>query len=37
VLFGIVLLEEVPSVLAWAGLAVTTSGMVLAVGRRAKP
>jgi drug/metabolite transporter (DMT)-like permease len=36
VLFGIVLLAERPSVLAWAGLAVTTSGMVLAVGRRAK-
>ncbi|MEP4378341.1 MAG: DMT family transporter [Alphaproteobacteria bacterium] len=35
VLFGIVLLDEVPSALAWAGLAVTTSGMVLAVGRRA--
>ena len=36
VLFGIALLEEVPSGLAWAGLAVTTMGMVLAVGRRAR-
>ena len=36
VLFGIVLLEEVPSVLAWVGLGVTTAGMVMAVGRRAK-
>ena len=35
VLFGIVLLDEVPTALAWAGLAVTTLGMVLAVGRRA--
>lgn len=37
VLFGIVLLDETPSTLAWAGLAVTTLGMVLAVGRRSKP
>lgn len=36
VLFGIVLLDEVPTALAWAGLAVTTAGMVLAVGRRAR-
>ncbi|MDA0784813.1 MAG: DMT family transporter [Proteobacteria bacterium] len=36
VLFGIVLLDEVPTTLAWAGLAVTTLGMVLAVGRRAR-
>lgn len=34
VLFGIVLLDELPSLLAWSGLVVTTLGMVLAVGRR---
>ncbi len=34
VLFGIILLNELPTVLAWSGLAVTTLGMVLAVGRR---
>jgi len=34
VLFGIVLLDEWPTVLAWSGLAVTTAGMVFAVGRR---
>ena len=34
VVFGIFLLDEVPTVLAWAGLAVTTVGMVLAVERR---
>ena len=34
VLFGIVLLDEWPTVLAWSGLAVTTAGMVLAVGWR---
>lgn len=33
VVFGIILLAEVPTILAWAGLAVTTVGMVLAVGR----
>lgn len=34
VVFGIFLLDELPTVLAWAGLAVTTVGMVLAVERR---
>jgi drug/metabolite transporter (DMT)-like permease len=34
-LFGITILAEVPSALGWAGLVVTTVGMVLAVGRRA--
>jgi drug/metabolite transporter (DMT)-like permease len=34
VLLGIVLLAEVPTLTAWAGLVVTTAGMVLAVGRR---
>jgi drug/metabolite transporter (DMT)-like permease len=34
VLLGIVLLDEVPTLTAWAGLVVTTAGMVLAVGRR---
>ncbi|NKB48000.1 MAG: EamA family transporter [Alphaproteobacteria bacterium] len=34
VVFGIFLLDELPTVLAWAGLAVTTAGMVLAVERR---
>ena len=33
VLLGIVLLEEVPTSLAWAGLVITTVGMMLAVGR----
>lgn len=37
VLFGIFILDEFPSALAWAGLVVTTAGMVLAVGRRTKP
>jgi len=34
VMFGIFLLDELPTALAWTGLAVTTTGMVLAVGRR---
>ena len=34
VVFGILLLGELPTVLAWAGLAISTAGMVLAVGRR---
>ncbi|MCZ6453292.1 MAG: DMT family transporter [Alphaproteobacteria bacterium] len=34
VVFGIFLLDELPTALAWAGLAVTTAGMVLAVERR---
>jgi drug/metabolite transporter (DMT)-like permease len=34
VVFGIFLLDELPTLLAWAGLAVTTAGMVLAVERR---
>lgn len=34
VLFGIAILSEVPTPIAWAGLVVTTLGMVLAVGRR---
>lgn len=34
VLLGMALLDEVPSAIAWAGLVVTTAGMVLAVGRR---
>lgn len=34
VLFGIAILDEVPTLLAWAGLVVSTFGMVLAVGRR---
>ncbi len=34
VVFGIFLLNELPTALAWAGLAVTTAGMVLAVERR---
>jgi drug/metabolite transporter (DMT)-like permease len=33
VLLGIVLLEEVTTYLAWAGLVITTVGMMLAVGR----
>ena len=35
VLFGIFLLDELPSMLAWSGLVVTTLGMLFAVGRRA--
>jgi drug/metabolite transporter (DMT)-like permease len=34
VLLGVALLDEVPSSIAWAGLVVTTIGMILAVGRR---
>jgi drug/metabolite transporter (DMT)-like permease len=34
VLLGIVLLGEVPTLTASAGLMVTTAGMVLAIGRR---
>ena len=34
VLLGIVLLDELPTLTAWAGLVVTTAGMVLAIGRR---
>ncbi len=34
VLLGVALLDEVPSAIAWAGLVVTTIGMILAVGRR---
>jgi drug/metabolite transporter (DMT)-like permease len=34
VLFGIVLLGEVPTALAWTGLVVTSAGMILAVLRR---
>jgi drug/metabolite transporter (DMT)-like permease len=34
VLLGLVLLAEVPTNIAWAGLVVTTAGMVLAIGRR---
>lgn len=34
VLFGIAILDEVPTTLAWGGLVITTLGMVLAVGRR---
>lgn len=34
VLLGILLLDEVPTVVAWAGLVVTTAGMVLAIGRQ---
>lgn len=34
VLLGVVLLAEVPTPTAWAGLVVTTAGMVLSVGRR---
>ena len=34
VLLGVALLDEVPSAIAWAGLFVTTAGMILAVGRR---
>jgi drug/metabolite transporter (DMT)-like permease len=37
VVFGIFLLGELPTALAWAGLAVGTVGMVLAVGRRRAP
>lgn len=37
VLFGILLLGELPTALAWAGLAVSTAGMVLAVERRRVP
>lgn len=37
VVFGIFLLSEWPTALAWAGLAVSTVGMVLAVGRRRAP
>lgn len=37
VVFAIVLLGELPTALAWAGLAVSTVGMVLAVGRRQVP
>jgi len=34
VLLGVALLDEVPSAIAWAGLVVSTIGMILAVGRR---
>jgi len=34
VLLGIVLLAEVPTYVAVAGLVITTAGMVLAIGRR---
>jgi drug/metabolite transporter (DMT)-like permease len=34
VVFAIPLLNELPTTLAWAGLAVSTAGMVLAVERR---
>lgn len=34
VLLGLVLLAEIPTNIAWAGLVVTTAGMVLAIGRR---
>lgn len=37
VVFSIFLLSELPTTLAWAGLAVSTAGMVLAVGRRRAP
>jgi len=37
VLLGVALLDEVPSAIAWAGLVVTTIGMILAVGRRRSP
>jgi drug/metabolite transporter (DMT)-like permease len=37
VVFGILLLGELPTMLAWAGLAVSTAGMVLAVERRRSP
>ncbi|HCP01672.1 MAG TPA: hypothetical protein DIT35_09285, partial [Rhodospirillaceae bacterium] len=37
VLFGIILLDELPGPLAWFGLVVTTLGMILAVGRRSNP
>jgi len=37
VVFGIFLLDELPTALAWAGLAVSTAGIVLAVGRRRVP
>ncbi len=37
VVFGIFILDELPTVLAWAGLAVSTLGMILAVGRRQAP
>ena len=37
VLLGVALLNEVPSAIAWAGLVVTTAGMILAVGRRRAP
>jgi drug/metabolite transporter (DMT)-like permease len=37
VVFGIFLLSELPTTLAWAGLAVSTAGIVLAVGRRRAP
>lgn len=37
VVFAIFLLGELPTALAWAGLAVSTAGMVLAVGRRRAP
>lgn len=34
VLLGMILLEEVPTFVAWMGLVVTTLGMILAIGRR---
>ena len=34
VLLGVALLDEVPTVIAWTGLVVTTAGMVLVIGRR---
>ena len=36
VLFGMILLGELPTLTAWAGLVVTTAGMVLAIGRRGR-
>ena len=37
VVFAIFLLDELPTTLAWTGLAVSTVGMILAVGRRQAP
>jgi drug/metabolite transporter (DMT)-like permease len=37
VVFAILILSELPTTLAWAGLAVSTAGMVLAVERRRTP
>ena len=37
VVFGIFLLDELPTALAWAGLTATTAGIVLAVDRRRPP